>query len=111
MTICRYKQWAQLCRFDVAKFFVVCAILLNGIYMSYISPLSTLYLWSAQRFFHAVHIADTLLGKPDTLPVSMLQLLAEVAPKHLHNVSGIMCRRWEEDVKKAYCMPLILLNE
>jgi uncharacterized membrane protein len=84
-------------------FFLVFASVLQCIYISHFFVLRDYY-HGAQRFFHVAHLANTVLGKPDTLPVSFLELLKSTAPYKMGDVEAMPCSHWALAFRIRYCV-------
>ncbi len=90
---------------NIPVLFVICAVVLNGIYLSVFSPLWSGYDWGGQRFFHVLELAEgwRLHHNHTHIPVSFLELEAAIAPGQVPWISKIPCEDWEDDVSEIYC--------
>ncbi|NBO18555.1 MAG: DUF2142 domain-containing protein [Proteobacteria bacterium] len=83
--------------------FVIVALVLQGLYLSAISPLWSGYMHAGQRFFHVVKIARSWQGEPHTIPVSFLELEAHISAQHIKNLDQNGCKKWPKWLQARYC--------
>ncbi len=83
------------------SFLIVATVLQTFSLMEYRSAL--MYRHGAQRFFHVAHLANSVLGHPDTLPISFLTLAGGSSMRHDLDYINAACPTFSEADFQRLC--------
>lgn len=98
-------MWRQLRSFlsQAHHVYLIASVALLALCLAHVRPLSERYPHSDERFFYVLHIAQSILGHKDEIPVSFLEMRARMAQIGVRSIKENACADFSPAIRKKFC--------